>query len=463
MVWRSSALRVYAMILLSFVIGFVFFESVHQDITPTVSPQDAQMTMATAARLTKWKGISSSWSEPVNWDNGIPSESTDVIISVGSSTGKADPVVPPPLNDVSAAVRNLTIQSGAKLTFSSSPNPGVLVVHGSEKLQNDGYIVLGSGTVIFKSKITFMQGGTFDAGSGTLQFEGVTWENKSGSVFNPGTSSVILSGSGDQAVTGNIQFYNLRVACAGTVTLSGYITVTNQLVIEEGSTLDVPQGSTLNVEGSFQNNGEVSGTGTVLVQGQPLPVQLSSFTADASATGVELRWRTESETNNYGFEIQRRAIGQELSGHDFWQAVGFVQGSGTSTSPKEYVFYDGSLSAGRYAYRIKQIDSDGSFKIYHSVEVEVGTVARELVLLQNYPNPFNPSTQIGFSVERDGLAVLRIYDVAGREVGVLFNDFARAGRLYQVSFDARNLSTGVYFSVLESYNQRVVRKMAVVK
>ena len=124
-----------------------------------------------------------------------------------------------------------------------------------------------------------------------------------------------------------------------------------------------------------------------------------------------LKWETATEINNYGFEIERRKIGNivlEMEDKNFtstndestisqWSNVSFVSGSGTSNSPKNYSFTDRNLSLGRYAYRIKQIDQDGTFKYSQSVEMEVGLVPKVLTLSQNYPNPFNPATVINFS------------------------------------------------------------------
>ena len=68
-------------------------------------------------------------------------------------------------------------------------------------------------------------------------------------------------------------------------------------------------------------------------------------------------------------------------------------------------------------------------------------------LLQNYPNPFNPSTTISYTLQAPGLVALTIYDVLGRQAGVLVNEKKPAG-LYEVSFDASRLGSGLYFSQL---------------
>jgi hypothetical protein len=199
----------------------------------------------------------------------------------------------------------------------------------------------------------------------------------------------------------------------------------------------------------------------------PLPVQLVSFTAAGSRGGAELRWSTATETNNYGFEIERRSVsvGQTFLSvrSDEWLKVGFVPGAGTSTSPREYSYTDEGVAPGRYAYRIKQIDNGGAFQYFGAVEVEIGAMPNAFTLAQNYPNPFNPSTTISFTLAQNGHAALKVFDMLGREVMVLFDREAQAGQLYTATFDASRLATGVYIYTLESNGQRLIKRMNFVK
>jgi len=84
---------------------------------------------------------------------------------------------------------------------------------------------------------------------------------------------------------------------------------------------------------------------------------------------------------------------------------------------------------------------------------------------QNYPNPFNPSTEISYTLVKDSHVTIRIFDVSGREVLTLVNEFKTAGT-YKVTFDAagrRNLSSGVYFYKLQAGDFTDVKKMILVK
>ena len=190
-----------------------------------------------------------------------------------------------------------------------------------------------------------------------------------------------------------------------------------------------------------------------------LPVELSSFTALARDRSVRLNWMTATENMNYGFEIERRMIGT-ISNQ--WCKIDFVQGAGTSSSPIQYSFTDQHVSSGRYAYRLKQIDNDGSFKYSSSVEVEMNTIPKVFSLAQNYPNPFNPSSTIGFSIPIKSFVQLKVFDLVGREVLTIMGQEMPADR-YSVTFDASKLPSGVYFYRLTAGGFTQVKKMLLLK
>jgi hypothetical protein len=84
------------------------------------------------------------------------------------------------------------------------------------------------------------------------------------------------------------------------------------------------------------------------------------------------------------------------------------------------------------------------------------------VLQQNYPNPFNPSTRIAFAIPTSGYTTLRVFDMLGREVATLMNGMTEAG-WYEVTFQALNLSSGVYLYRLESAGSVTTKKMVLLK
>ena len=172
-----------------------------------------------------------------------------------------------------------------------------------------------------------------------------------------------------------------------------------------------------------------------------VPVEISTFNATVASTQVKLEWRTKTEVNNYGFEIERRTIGKS---NMIWNKIGFVAGSGTSNSPHEYSFLDHNLTPGRYVYRMKQIDNDGSFKYYGNAEVEL-LPPLIFALDQNFPNPFNPITTMAFSVPEQTAVTLKVYDLLGKEVATLMNNEIIAAGNHSKQWNAEGLPSGVYF------------------
>ena len=176
-----------------------------------------------------------------------------------------------------------------------------------------------------------------------------------------------------------------------------------------------------------------------------VPVELSSFTAAVSGSGVVLNWSTATETNNKGFEVERQYADNNLQNSiaNEWKKIGFVQGKGTTTEPAAYTFTDDNAKNGKYAYRLKQIDLDGSSEYSNLVEVKVNKPS-VFSLKQNYPNPFNPSTEISFSLPVDARVSLDIYNVLGQKVSSLIKGNLPAGE-HNITLDAGALTSGIYF------------------
>lgn len=184
-----------------------------------------------------------------------------------------------------------------------------------------------------------------------------------------------------------------------------------------------------------------------------IPVELISFSANVQNNIVELVWKTATEDNNQGFEIQRKQ-------NSDWQVVGFVEGKGNSTKPIEYRFSDKISIAGEYKYRLKQVDFDGSETL--SQEVSVVVYPTEFSLSQNYPNPFNPITNIDYIVSVKEQVTIQIFNPAGEVVATLVNEVKEPG-YYTLSFNAVNLSSGIYFYKMTAGNFVSVKKLVLVK
>ena len=103
---------------------------------------------------------------------------------------------------------------------------------------------------------------------------------------------------------------------------------------------------------------------------------------------------------------------------------------------------DKSLAVGKYSYRLKQVDLDGTYEYSPIIEVDVNA-PDEYTLYQNYPNPFNPSTTIEYSLPEKSDVTISIYSAIGELVKTLVNGTIESG--YQkVTFNAADLTSGTY-------------------
>ncbi|MBN2089603.1 S8 family serine peptidase [candidate division KSB1 bacterium] len=195
--------------------------------------------------------------------------------------------------------------------------------------------------------------------------------------------------------------------------------------------------------------------------GKPVPVELSSFNAELHQNVVHLKWVTQTETNNFGFQIERKLpVGE-------WNSLGFVSGKGTTTIPQAYNFTDDlkrlSNSVDFIYYRLKQIDTDGTTHLSPEVKIIIEK-ANQFLLTYNHPNPFNPSTRIVYAIPTDGLVQLKIYNTLGQVIRTLVNKKQAAGE-YTVFWNGRDetgqtVASGVYFYSLETENNlRVTKRM----
>ena len=172
-----------------------------------------------------------------------------------------------------------------------------------------------------------------------------------------------------------------------------------------------------------------------LTSSATLPVELTFFTAHLRNGNVILNWTTATESANYGFEIERTL---RQTQDDDWVKIGFVKGNGTSASPKNYTYTDASVRKGRYAYRLKQIDRDGTFEYHKEAVVVIGLEPNKIILDGNYPNPFNNETMIGYQIPIKSHVTLRVFDILGKEVKLLVNEIKEEG-FYTVKFSASEL------------------------
>ncbi|NOS85876.1 MAG: hypothetical protein HOP31_12100 [Ignavibacteria bacterium] len=202
-------------------------------------------------------------------------------------------------------------------------------------------------------------------------------------------------------------------------------------------------------------------------QNAPLPVVLSSFDLSVNKRDIALNWTTESEINNKGFAVERRIKTQDGQ-YSVWKEVTFVNGNGNSNNRINYSYTDKKLISGAYQYRLKQIDYNGNYEFHspaNNLDVIIGKPG-SFDVSQNYPNPSNPNSKIDFSMPFDGKVTIKVYDILGKEVASLINEFKQAD-FYTVEFDGTNIASGTYFYriIAEGDNQKFTKtlKMILVK
>jgi hypothetical protein len=168
-----------------------------------------------------------------------------------------------------------------------------------------------------------------------------------------------------------------------------------------------------------------------------LPVELTSFTATLDQNTIVLKWATASEDQNAGFEVQHAPSAQPF------RTVGFVEGAGTTSQARTYRYEIAELTPGPHAFRLKQVDYDGSFDVSPVIEA-ILTVPDRLFLGEVYPNPFNPNATVRFAVPVDQHVDIGMYDVTGRLVRTLFDAVATANTPYAIRINGSGLPTGQY-------------------
>lgn len=260
-----------------------------------------------------------------------------------------------------------------------------------------------------------------------------------------GTSGTVYSVVG----SGNVWTY-CRGAAIYTTTDNG-ATWTTAFTFSAGSSINDLRKSRVGTTGWALTSAGLIAKGTNI----GLPVELSAFTASTNKDNVVLNWNTKTEINNRGFEIERKSV----DGH--YTTIAFVNGNGTTTEQQSYSYTDTKLAQGTYSYRLKQLDFNGNFEYSFAVEANV-TNPMDYSLLQNYPNPFNPSTIISFNLPEKSNIKLSVYNVLGQVVATLVNGVVDAGT-HNVTFDASNLNSGVYFYKLEADHFTQTMKMMLTK
>ncbi|PEN07113.1 hypothetical protein CRI93_08235 [Longimonas halophila] len=251
---------------------------------------------------------------------------------------------------------------------------------------------------------------------------------------------------------------------------------------------------------------------TLASSSNPLPVELAGFEAQRSGSeSVTLQWRTLSETNNAGFEVQRATASVEtsqvetsqvetsqvetsqvetsqvetsqvetsqvetsqvetppvetpqwdVSTGESWKTIAHLEGAGTTGTPQSYQFEDTDLpyAADRVRYRLRQIDTDGTESFSEPVTIARQVTAAEL--LPTYPNPARSQAMIRFATPERQDVRIALYDMLGRRVQTVVDTNAE-GRT-EAQLDVSNLASGTYFVRMQTDGFTDTQRLTVVR
>lgn len=186
------------------------------------------------------------------------------------------------------------------------------------------------------------------------------------------------------------------------------------------------------------------------------PVELTSLSGESVRNSALLTWSTATETNNRGFEVERKTDNE-------WNKISFIEGKGNTAQMNSYSFTDKNLKNGKYTYRLKQVDYDGSYEYSPAIEVDIAS-PEEFALNQNYPNPFNPRTVISYQLAVNSYVKVTLYDVLGNLVAVLVDMEQESGYYnYELGINNVPLSSGVYYYRLQAGDFVSTKKMVLLK
>lgn len=196
------------------------------------------------------------------------------------------------------------------------------------------------------------------------------------------------------------------------------------------------------------------------------PVELTTFTATAAAEGILLRWHTASESNNLGFAVEHRVNDEPFT------EIAFVPGAGTVSSDRDYHFLHRPQVAGRHQYRLRQIDTDGTFS-YSPIVEAVFSLPGAFTLHPVYPNPFSihsagaDGVTISYELAEAANISVRVFDVLGRNFMTLFEGESHPGR-HRVTWsgrgrDGRLAPSGTYFIRIDAPSGMKSQKLQLVR
>ncbi len=184
----------------------------------------------------------------------------------------------------------------------------------------------------------------------------------------------------------------------------------------------------------------------------PLPVELIYFSGSDEKDFNLLKWKTASEINNLGFDVERSATGYGF------EKIGFIKGAGTTAQINDYRFEDHDIKRNIYYYRLKQIDFNGHFAYSNVIAVRRNSDQTGIEFI--FPNPFENEITLVMNGEYDEPVLVRLFDVSGKKV--YENQVTVENYQATLQLSALSLRQGTYFIYIiadrEIFTQKLFKK-----
>ncbi|RMD97063.1 MAG: T9SS C-terminal target domain-containing protein, partial [Calditrichaeota bacterium] len=349
--------------------------------------------------------------------------------------------------------------SGNLIAYNS--NSGIDIVNSSgvkilqnTVVKNDMGITITDSDPLIENNIIAMNGFGVSAENSTpkLLYNDV-WQNPGGNFYNVGSGVgqfTHTNAQGDSVDDGENLQANPRFVDASN---SDFRILVNSPCVDAG---DPGNPALIKVVGMAPDIGAYENSGL------SLPVELVSFRFENGY----LVWTTASETNNFGFYVQRSSSPQGP-----FEKIAFVPGQGTRATPSHYRYRVDTPRTKTY-FRLQQVDFDGSSWI--SAAIEVAGLPTQLQLAQNYPNPFVAgastavvSTRIRYLLPEAMPVDLAIYNLNGQRVKTLAHAPMQMGE-HTARWNGRNeigrpVARGIYFIRLKAGHSVLLKRMVLIR
>ena len=196
----------------------------------------------------------------------------------------------------------------------------------------------------------------------------------------------------------------------------------------------------------------------------PLPVELANFKATTDERQIALSWSTAGETNNAGFSVQHQSLAARdtTTASGEWSSLGFVEGAGTTEESTSYRYTTDALDYGRHAFRLRQVDADGSVSYSDEVKARV-TLDRPYDVTPPSPNPVRRRARLEVTVREPQSVRVHLYDVLGRRVETAFRGEVAGQDTRTIRLDANRLASGTYFLRIQGERFSTTERMVVVQ